>query len=81
MNHELAHAQLEYLLLLVHYLLLLVIVSFNINLWKHVLLVIFNDLVLLELTQKPIFNDMVPAFSILPHFFEKLVLLVLSKIS
>jgi hypothetical protein len=54
--------------------------SFNINLFKHASFVNFNHLVLRKLIHKPIVNNMVAAFSILPRSFNKLVLLVLSKI-
>jgi hypothetical protein len=55
--------------------------SFNTNLPKYVSFVNFNDLVLLKLVQELTFNNMVINFSMLEHFFNKLVLLVSSKIS
>jgi len=51
------------------------------NLLKYASLVNSNDLVLLKLVHQPMLNNMVVVFSMLAHFFHKLVLLVLSKIS
>jgi len=61
--------------------LLHVMLSFNMNLLKYASLVNSNDLVLLKLVHHPMLNNMVAVFSMLAHFFHKLVLLVLSKIS
>jgi hypothetical protein len=54
--------------------------SFNMNQSKFVLCVNSNVLVLPKPTQRLTFNNMVPHFLMLPHSFNKLVLLVLSKI-
>ncbi len=62
--------------ILVHVMLL-----FNMNQPKYASFVNFNDLVLLQLIHKLMFNNMVPSFSMLLHLFNKLVLLVSSKIS
>lgn len=55
--------------------------SSNTNLLKSASFVNFNDLVLPQLIHKLIFNNMALNFLMLLHLFNKLVLLVLSKIS
>jgi hypothetical protein len=57
-----------------------VILSSNMKQFKFALFVNSNALVLLHITHKLTFNNMVPLFLMLLHFFNKLVLLVLSKI-
>jgi len=56
-----------------------VMLSFNTNQFKFVLFVSFNALVSLSITHKLMSNNMVLHFSMLPHSFNKLVLLVLLK--
>jgi hypothetical protein len=67
-------------LLLLNNMLVHVMLSSNMNQFKYALFVNFNDLVLLKLIPPLIFNNMVHHFSMLLHLFNKLVLLVLSKI-
>jgi hypothetical protein len=57
-----------------------VMLSFNMNQFKFVLYVNSNVLVLLKPIHKLTFNNMVLNFLMLLHSFNKLVLLVLSKI-
>jgi hypothetical protein len=79
MEHKLNVAQLCNVLVLLNNMLLHVMLSFNTNLLKYASFVNSNDSVLLKLVHKLIFNNMVFNFSMLVHFFNKLVLLVSSK--
>jgi hypothetical protein len=68
-------------LLLLNNMQLRAMLSFNMNQFKYALFVNFNDLVLLKLIHKLIFNNMVLHFLMLLHFFNKRDLPVLLKIS
>jgi len=81
MDHKVNVAQLCNVPRVLKGMLLHVMLSFNMNLHKYASLVNSNDLVLVQLVHNPMLNNMVVVFSMLAHFFHKLVLLVLSKIS
>jgi len=81
MEHKLNVEQLYNVPVLLTNILVHVTLSFNTNLSKYVSFVNSNVSVLVKLVHNLTFNNMVADFSMLPPFFNKLVVLVSSKIS
>jgi hypothetical protein len=79
MEHKPNVVQLYNVPALLNNMLVHVMLSFNTKLLKYASFVNSNDSVLLKLAHKLIFNNMVLNFSMLVHFFNKLVLLVSLK--